>query len=37
MLGDMHWSFLASALYLAVMGVGGLRIAGHRLARLRQP
>lgn len=36
-LGDVHWSLVLNAAYLAVMGAVGLRIAGERLARLLQP
>jgi lipooligosaccharide transport system permease protein len=36
-LGDVHWSLLLNAAYLAIMGFVGLRIAGHRLGRLLQP
>jgi lipooligosaccharide transport system permease protein len=36
-LGDVHWSLLLNAAYLALMGVVGLRIAGKRLGRLLQP
>ena len=36
-LGDVHWSLLLNAAYLAVMGAVGLRIAGRRLGRLLQP
>jgi lipooligosaccharide transport system permease protein len=36
-LGDVHWSLLLNAAYLAIMGAVGLRIAGYRLGRLLQP
>ena len=36
-LGDVHWSLLLNAAYLAVMGAVGLRIASRRLGRLLQP
>ena len=37
LLGDVHWSLLVNALYLAVMGGAGLRIAARRLGLLLQP
>ena len=36
-LGDVHWTLLLNAAYLAVMGAVGLRIATRRLGRLLQP
>jgi lipooligosaccharide transport system permease protein len=36
-LGDVHWSLLLNAGYLALMGFVGLRVAGRRLGRLLQP
>jgi lipooligosaccharide transport system permease protein len=36
-LGDVQWTLLVHAAYLAVMGVAGVRIAGNRLTRLLQP
>ena len=36
-LGDVHWSLLLNAAYLAVMGVVGLRIATRRLGRCSNP
>ena len=36
-LGDVHWSLLLNALYLAVMGTLGLRLAARRLRPLLQP
>jgi lipooligosaccharide transport system permease protein len=36
-LGDVHWTMLLNAAYLAAMGMIGLRIAGIRLGRLLQP
>ena len=35
--GNMHWSLLANAAYLAIMGAVGLRIAARRIGRLLQP
>ena len=35
--GDLSWSLLIHVADLAILGVVGLRIAGHRLARLLQP
>jgi lipooligosaccharide transport system permease protein len=36
-LGAVHWSLLLNAAYLAVMGIGGVRIASRRIGRLLQP
>jgi lipooligosaccharide transport system permease protein len=36
-LGDVHWTLFLNAAYLAVMGLVGVRVAGHRLGRLLQP
>jgi lipooligosaccharide transport system permease protein len=36
-LGDLHWTLLANAAYLAAMGAIGLRIAIRRLGLLLQP
>ncbi|HEY7438393.1 MAG TPA: ABC transporter permease [Acidimicrobiia bacterium] len=36
-LGQLDWTLLLHAAYLAVMGIVGLRIAGKRLTRLLQP
>jgi lipooligosaccharide transport system permease protein len=36
-LGDIHWSLLLNAAYLALMGAIGLRIAAKRIVRLLQP
>jgi lipooligosaccharide transport system permease protein len=36
-LGQLDWTLLVHAAYLAAMGVGGLHIAGARLRRLLQP
>jgi lipooligosaccharide transport system permease protein len=36
-LGDVRWTLLLNAAYLAAMGAIGLRIAGYRLGRLLQP
>jgi lipooligosaccharide transport system permease protein len=36
-LGDLHWTIGVHVLYLATMGVIGVRIAGHRLRGLLQP
>ena len=36
-LGDLHWTLLLNALYLAVMGAIGLRVASRRLGLLLQP
>jgi len=36
-IGDLHWTLLLNALYLAVMGFVGLRIAGRRLGLLLEP
>ena len=35
--GDMHWSLILNALYLALMGAIGLRVAAKRIGRLLQP
>ena len=35
--GDLHWTLVLNALYLAVMGLIGLRIASRRIGRLLQP
>jgi lipooligosaccharide transport system permease protein len=35
--GDLHWTMLLNALYLAVMGGIGLRIASRRIGLLLQP
>ncbi len=35
--GDVHWSLLTHALYLATMGFIGVKVAASRLARLLQP
>ena len=37
MLGDLHWTLLLNAAYLAVMGLVGLRIASRRIGLLLQP
>lgn len=37
MLGDVRWTLLVHAAYLALLGWGGLTIAGRRLRRLLQP
>jgi lipooligosaccharide transport system permease protein len=36
-IGNMHWSLLLNALYLALMGAIGLRVAARRIGRLLQP
>jgi lipooligosaccharide transport system permease protein len=36
-IGDVHWSLLLNALYLAVMGAIGLRVATRRLGLLLKP
>jgi lipooligosaccharide transport system permease protein len=36
-LGDIHASLLLNALYLAVVGYAGTRLASHRIAKLLQP
>jgi lipooligosaccharide transport system permease protein len=36
-LGNVHWTLFLNAAYLAVMGLVGVRVAGHRLGRLLQP
>ena len=36
-LGDIHWTLLAHAAYLALMGAIGLRIAARRIVGLLQP
>jgi lipooligosaccharide transport system permease protein len=36
-LGQVDWTLLLHAAYLAAMGIGGVRIAGTRLRRLLQP
>ena len=36
-LGDLHWTLLLNAAYLALMGWIGLRIASRRLGLLLQP
>jgi lipooligosaccharide transport system permease protein len=36
-LGDLHWTLLLNAAYLAAMGAVGLRVAGRRLRVLLQP
>ena len=36
-LGDLHWTLLANAAYLAAMGTIGLRIAVRRLGGLLLP
>jgi lipooligosaccharide transport system permease protein len=36
-LGDLHWSLIANAVYLAAMGAIGLRVAIRRLGVLLQP
>jgi lipooligosaccharide transport system permease protein len=36
-LGDLHWSLVLNAAYLAAMGLMGLRIASRRLGRLLSP
>jgi lipooligosaccharide transport system permease protein len=35
--GELSWSLALNVLYLAAVGLIGLRVAGHRLARLLQP
>jgi lipooligosaccharide transport system permease protein len=35
--GDMHWTMLLNALYLAAMGWIGLRVATRRIGLLLQP
>jgi lipooligosaccharide transport system permease protein len=35
--GNIEWTLLVHVLYLGVLGLAGLRIAGHRLAHLLQP
>jgi lipooligosaccharide transport system permease protein len=35
--GNVEWTLLVHVLYLVVLGLVGLRIAGHRLAHLLQP
>ena len=36
-LGDIHWTLLLNAAYLALMGAIGLRIAARRIVGLLQP
>jgi len=36
-LGDLHWTLLLNAAYLAIMGLVGLRIASRRIGLLLQP
>ena len=36
-LGDIHWTLLVNAAYLALMGAIGLRIAARRIVGLLQP
>ena len=36
-IGDLHWTLLVHAAYLAIMGLVGLRIAAHRIGLLLQP
>lgn len=36
-IGDLHWTLLAHALYLLAMGVVGLRVASRRIGMLLQP
>ena len=36
-LGDLHWTLLAHAAYLFLMGAIGLRVAARRIGRLLQP
>ena len=36
-LGDLHWTLVLNAAYLAVMGAVGVRIAGRRLGLLLEP
>jgi lipooligosaccharide transport system permease protein len=36
-LGDVHWTLLLNAAYLAIMGVVGVRIAARRIGLLLQP
>ena len=36
-LGDIHWTLLVNAVYLALMGAIGLRVAAKRIGRLLQP
>ena len=36
-LGDIHWTLIPHAAYLALMGAVGLRIAARRIVRLLQP
>ena len=35
--GDIHWTLILNALYLALMGAVGLRVAAKRIGRLLQP
>jgi len=35
--GDLHWTMLLNAAYLALMGWAGLRVATRRIGRLLQP
>ena len=35
--GNMHWSLVVNAAYLAMMGAVGLRVAARRIGRLLQP
>jgi lipooligosaccharide transport system permease protein len=35
--GDIHWTLLVNAIYLAVMGAIGLRVATRRLGLLLKP
>jgi lipooligosaccharide transport system permease protein len=35
--GDLHWTLLVNAVYLAAMGLIGLRVASRRIGRLLQP
>ncbi len=36
-IGDIHWTLLVNAVYLAVMGVVGMRIGTRRLGLLLKP
>ncbi len=36
-LGDLHWTLIANAVYLAVMGAVGTRVAARRIGLLLQP
>jgi len=36
-LGDLHWTLVVNVLYLAAMGLAGLRVASRRIGLLLQP